>query len=70
MNFKLKNQEYKGRPINPTNHVKRVIRQGLFLYILYRLFYNINFSVFLHNLLNDKKIRILDKTKDNRIYGV
>ncbi len=25
--------KYKGRPVNPTNHVKRGVRQGLFLYV-------------------------------------
>lgn len=35
----------KGRPVNPTNHVKRGVRQGLFLYELYSYINLINLSI-------------------------
>ena len=34
----------KGRPVNPNNHVKRGVRQGLFPYKVYNNLNFINFS--------------------------
>ncbi len=69
LNFK-KDKHRVRRSVNPTNHVKRGVRQVLFPYEFYKVLDNLNLSVFLHNLLNDKKIRIIAKSNLSWIYGV